>query len=266
MKRNERFEHDWTIGEKFAVKSRLSIVLPCHNEIAAVGPVLHRLRGLVGDWALSGLELQEVIIVDDGSTDGTAGAIRDWVGSAVPRFSVRVIQHGRRQGYGAAIKTGIAATMGDLIAFYDVDGTYDPEHIPGLVRAMQEDSAMMACGDRLSACVHMPMTRELGNRIFVGTINLLFGTRVFDSCTGMRVFPRSMSVYFLHDHLPDGLDYSLALTLSFLREGHRLVERPIPYARRIGRSKLRVFSDGPRFFMRILGARLKPPQQTLKIK
>ena len=267
MKRNARSENECKNSEKSSGSRRLSIVLPCHNEVEAVGPVLHRLNGLVEEWLRAGLELCEVIVVDDGSTDGTPGAIRTWTArSARPGLSIRLIQHVDRKGYGAAIKTGITVAEGDLIAFYDVDGTYDPEHIPGLVRAMNESGALMACGDRLSACEHMPLTREIGNRLFVGTINLLFGARVVDSCTGMRVFPRSMSNFFVHHRLPNGLDYSLALTLSFLKGGHGLVEMPIPYARRIGRSKLRVLSDGPRFYIRIIGAWLRPLQKSLKPK
>lgn len=260
--KNERHNRELSSAER-----RLSIVLPCYNEVEAVGPVLHRLAGLVNEWLHNEIELQEVIFVDDGSTDGTPGAVRDWVaGSGHVGFSVRMIQHGRRMGYGAAIKTGIGAAAGELIAFYDVDGTYDPQYIPSLVRAMSENSAIMACGDRLSLCQHMPLTREIGNRLFVGTINLLFGARVVDSCTGMRVFPRSMSDFFVHDRLPNGLDYSLALTLWFLKRGHGLVEIPIPYARRIGRSKLRVLSDGPLFYMRIIAAWLRPLQNPLKSK
>lgn len=267
MKRNGRSENERETSEERAVRRRLSIVLPCHNEVEAVGPVLHRLDGLVEEWSRNDLELHEVIVVDDGSTDGSAGAVDSWAANSTRSgMSVRLVQHEERKGYGAAIKTGISMAKGDLIAFYDVDGTYDPEHIPSLVRAMNESNALMACGDRLSSCEHMPLTREIGNRLFVGTINLLFGTRVVDSCTGMRVFPRSMAEFFAHQHLPNGLDYSLALTLSFLKGGHGLVEMPIPYARRIGRSKLRVLSDGPRFYMRIIGAWLRPLQKSSKPK
>jgi hypothetical protein len=69
---------------------------------------------------------------------------------------------------------------------------------------------------------------------------MLYRTRVYDSCTGMRLFTRNMSDFFSSRALPNGLDYSLAMTLAFLRTGHRLVEIPIPYAKRIGRSKLSV--------------------------
>lgn len=241
----------------------VSVVLPCHNEAIAVHPVLHRLGSMVSPWFVQGFSLKEVVIVDDGSTDGTRSQIERWIAEHAERYSLRVsiLTHDHRLGYGAALKTGIAASTGDLIAFYDVDGTYDPVLIPSMVRAMESGSASMACGDRLSRCEHMPLTREIGNRLFVGTINLLFRTRVYDSCTGMRVFSRDLREFFSSTALPNGLDYSLAMTLTFLRTGHRLIEIPIPYARRLGRSKLRVLTDGPRFFMRIFSWWLRTPRQ-----
>lgn len=240
----------------------VSIVLPCHNEVTAVGPVLDRLGAIAQSWTNQGLSLKEIIVVDDGSTDATRERLEQWNRENAEKYPTKlsILGHPLRRGYGAALKTGIAASVGDYVAFYDVDGTYDPALIPSMINTMESKAASMVCGDRLSQCEHMPVTREIGNRLFVGTINLLYRTRVFDSCTGMRVFSRDLREFFSSHALPDGLDYSLAMTLTFLRTGHRLIEIPIPYARRIGRSKLSVFLDGPRFFLRILGSWLHTPQ------
>lgn len=239
----------------------VSIVLPCHNESAAIEPVLDRLLQSARQWEAADLRLAEVIVVDDGSTDASREIARRWSERTAHslRGSVLVLSHDTRRGYGAALKTGISASNGDYIGFYDVDGTYDPEMIPKMIDAMMSKHAVMACGDRLSRCEHMPATREIGNRLFVGTINFLHRTKVFDSCTGMRVFTKDLRDFFSSPALPDGLDYSLAMTLTFLQTGHRLIELPIPYARRLGRSKLRVLSDGPRFFLRILASWLHTP-------
>ncbi len=248
--------------QKSASASRtISIVLPCFNEETAVAPVLDRLRGLSEEWRQQDLQLLEVLIVDDGSTDGTRQAVDHWKSSADQplHFRLQVFKHEIRKGYGAAIKTGIQGAAGSYVAFYDVDGTYDPVVLPQMINALEHEDAEMVCGDRLSKCEHMPYTREFGNRLFVGTINILYRTRVYDSCTGMRLFTRNMSDFFASRALPDGLDYSLAMTLAFLRTGHRLVEIPIPYAKRIGRSKLSVFADGPRFFIRILSSWIHTP-------
>lgn len=249
----------------------VTVVLPCYNEENAVAPVLDRLLELSRAWGAEKnpqtsplLNLVQVLVVDDGSTDSTRVAVEKWesglsgVGLEKP-FELTVMTHPKRQGYGAALKTGIASARGDYIGFYDVDGTYDPGLFPEMIRVLEADQAEMVCGDRLSSCEHMPLTREIGNRLFVGTINVLYRTRVYDSCTGMRIFTKNMQPFFSSAALPDGLDYSLAMTLSFLRTGHRLVEIPIPYARRIGRSKLRVLTDGPRFFLRILSSWVHTP-------
>ncbi len=255
-----------------SVKMRtVTVVLPCHNEEKAVAPVLDRLRRLHLEWHANRhhasdlpLSLTEVLIVNDACTDGTLMAIESWKNvnlrdSAEAPFELTVISHQNRKGYGAALKTGIASSKGDYIAFYDVDGTYDPGVLAQMILVLEASEAEMVCGDRLSNCEYMPLTREIGNRFFVGAINLLYRTRVQDSCTGMRVFTKNMQHFFSSAALPDGLDYSLAMTLSFLRTGHRLVEIPIPYSRRIGRSKLLVLWDGPRFFMRILMSWLHTP-------
>lgn len=239
----------------------ITVILPCFNEETAVSPVLDRLRALSEEWRPLNLHLHEVLIVDDGSTDGTRQAVNRWNldFNQSLHFHLGVLSHAERKGYGAAIKTGIVAATGTYVAFYDVDGTYDPVVLPKMIEALERENAEMVCGDRLSNCIHMPYTREFGNRLFVGTINVLYRTRVYDSCTGMRLFTRNMSEFFASRALPNGLDYSLAMTLAFLRTGHRLVEIPIPYAKRIGRSKLSVLADGPRFFFRILSSWIHTP-------
>ncbi len=249
-------------GGPLQISKSLTVVLPCYNEMKAVGPVLERLASMAKSWTSRGVTLKEIILVDDGSIDQTVEAMSTWKAANAEKYplTLRVISNSHRQGYGAALKKGIAAATSDYIAFYDVDGTYDPELIPEMLQLMVSKNASMACGDRLSQCEHMPLTREIGNRLFVGTINLLYRARVFDSCTGMRVFSKDLREFFSSHALPDGLDYSLAMTLTFLRTGHRLVETPIPYARRIGRSKLRVLTDGPRFFLRILGTWIHTPE------
>jgi glycosyltransferase involved in cell wall biosynthesis len=239
----------------------ISIVLPCYNEVAAIRPVLDRLKAMADAWTSEGFHLFEVIVVDDGSTDGTHEAAAQWTADNLhnSKIALSIVTHKSRRGYGGALKTGIATAGGDFIAFYDVDGTYDPALIPSMIQSMISRKASMACGDRLSMVEHMPLTREVGNRLFVGTINLLYRTRVFDSCTGMRVFSRDLRDFFSSSALPNGLDYSLAMTLTFLRTGHSLIEMPIPYSKRIGRSKLRVLTDGPRFFLRILASWMHTP-------
>jgi glycosyltransferase involved in cell wall biosynthesis len=236
----------------------LSLVLPCFNESEAIRPVLRRIINCVQIWRAMGtpIELAEVIVIDDASTDSSEEKLQQeldhWRKQGLST-ELRTMRHDVRQGYGGALKTGFALARSPWIGFYDVDATYDPSLLPEMMKCFSAHDVHMVCGDRLSRVEHMPLTREIGNKIFVATINLLFGSRVFDSCTGMRVFDRKVLPVFIRDEMPDTLDYSLAMTLHFLSQGYRLVEVPIPYSRRIGQSKLQVMVDGPRFFLRIVG-------------
>jgi len=224
---------------------RLSIIIPCLNEEKAVATVLSRARDFrsrLGDASVSDLE---VIVVDDGSTDRSAEEVRKFA-------EVRLVSNQSRLGYGGAIKKGIEHATGDLIAFYDMDHTYDPFDLVSLIEKLDEEGLHLVCGDRLSRCEKMPLTRQIGNTLFVATINMLFRQRVYDSCTGLRVFRRECRDFFSGADLPDNLNYSLAMTMHCLSKGIPLGERPISYDRRIGRSKLSVLLDGPRFFATIM--------------
>lgn len=224
---------------------RLSIVIPCLNEEEAVPTVLARAHEFRSRMAEAGVSELEVIVVDDGSSDRSAEEVEKFDG-------VRLVSNPTRLGYGGALKRGFAQASGELIAFYDMDRTYDPFDLIPMIEQLDRDQLHVVCGDRLSRCENMPFTRWVGNSLFVATINLLFRQRVYDSCTGLRVFRRECRSFFCGDDLPDNLNYSLAMTMHCLSRGIPLGERPISYDRRIGRSKLSVFVDGPRFFSTIL--------------
>lgn len=223
----------------------LSIVIPAFNEEAAIADILKRClsaREVLRREA--GLSNVEVIAVDDGSRDKTAEIARDFA-------EVKLVLHPANKGYGAALMSGFAAAKGDLLAFLDADGTCDPLAFAGLCKALAAAEADLAIGNRLHAGSRMPKVREFGNRFYAMVISRLSGVPVSDTASGMRVFRRALLSRL--SPLPAGLHFTPAMTARAACLGARIVEVPIPYAERVGDSKLNVAADGLRFLRVILG-------------
>ena len=216
----------------------VSVVIPAFNEEDGIASVLDRVLALAPRLAAIGVCGPEVIVVDDGSQDGTAHVVQQ-VGA------VRLVRHGENRGYGAALKTGFASASGEFLAFLDADGTYAPEAIVPLCQAML-DGADLAIGSRMTGGVNgMPAARRLGNRVFAGLVTLLGDRRISDCASGLRVFRRAVLPRLLP--LPDGLNLTPIMTLRAVHEGLNLVEVGVPYSERVGESKLSVVRDGLRY-------------------
>ena len=221
----------------------LSVVIPALNEQDGIGEILDRVLAVRDPLAEVGVEELEVIVVDDGSSDRTADIVAGY-------GDVCLIRHPENRGYGAALKTGFGHAVGKLIGFLDADGTYPPEHFPSLCRAAM-DGAELVIGSRMAGAEsEMPRVRLLGNWFFANLVSLLGNHRISDSASGMRVFKREMleKVY----PLPDGLNLTPVMSTRAIHEQIKMVEVPIPYQERAGRSKLSVVRDGTRFFNSIV--------------
>lgn len=226
-----------------AFRDTFSVVIPAFNEERAIRPVLERVLSLRARLAADGIEGPEVIVVDDGSSDRTAE-----IAGTMP--DVQLIRHRTNRGYGAALKSGMVAARGTLIAFLDADGTYPPEHFPALC-SVALAGADVVVGSRMAEAENgMPISRRVGNRAFAALVSLLGPGRVLDSASGMRVLRREALQRLAP--LPDGLNFTPIMSLRAMHEGLRVVEVPIPYAERVGRSKLRVVRDGLRYLHSIV--------------
>lgn len=224
---------------------RLSIVIPAFNEEAAIGKTVRScLEARARIQAEAGLDAVDVIVVDDGSSDRTAAIVRE-----IP--DAQLVQHGVNKGYGVAIKTGFAAARGELLSFLDADGTCDPLLLGRLAKTLVEQQADVVSGNRLAPGNHMPPIRRLGNRMFATMINVVAPQHVTDLASGMRVMRRDALPKLAP--LPDGMHFTPAMSAkAVFDQSLKLVEVPIPYAERIGTSKLSVLKDGQRF-LRVLG-------------
>ncbi len=223
----------------------LSIVIPAYNEAEGIAAIIERAlraRSLIRERA--GLSGVQVIVVNDGSSDRTAEIARGYP-------EVELVSYQARRGYGAAIKLGFRKATGDLLGFLDADGTCDPEFFAVLCNALEAQEADVASGSRLGPESEMPPLRRLGNRIFAGIINLWGGTRITDSASGMRVLKRSSLPRLFP--LPDGMHFTPAMSSLAIFDPHlKIVEVPMRYSERTGKSKLRLVRDGVRFLRIII--------------
>jgi hypothetical protein len=222
----------------------LSIVIPAYNEERAIGAVLERMRAVGPALQEAGFTDWEVIVVDDGSRDRTAEIV-----SAYPE--VRLIRHPVNRGYGAALKTGFAHARGEWLAFLDADATYPPESLPDLYRAARASGADMVVGSRMGrAESEMPLVRRIGNWGFAFLLRVLGSAAISDSASGMRLLRREILERLYP--LPDGLNFTPAMSARAIYEGLRMIEVPIPYRERLGQSKLHPLQDGVRFLHAIV--------------
>jgi glycosyltransferase involved in cell wall biosynthesis len=222
-----------TAAEGLAARPPVSVVIPAYNEAINIADVVKRVRAAVR-------AADEVIVVDDGSTDGT--------GKAAEAAGARVLRHPYNIGNGAAIKTGIRAARGEHIVLMDGDGQHDPADIPRLVGALSEYH--MVVGARTAAS-DTDLHRDVANRVFNAFATYLAKKRIEDLTSGFRALRGRVAKQFAY-LLPNTFSSPSTLTLGLIRAGYAVRYVPIVAARREGRSKIRPVKDAIRFFLIML--------------
>lgn len=224
--------------------NRLSVVIPALNEEDGIADIIERVLAIKEPLAEAGVQNLELIVVDDGSQDRTPDIVAGYP-------EVVLVKHPVNQGYGAAIKTGFRQARGNLLAFLDADGTYPPEYFPHLCQPILKGDADLVIGSRMAgADSEMPVVRRIGNTLFATLVSIISNRHVTDSASGQRVLRSDMLSYLYP--LPDGLNFTPVMSTRALHEQMRVIEVPIPYLERVGRSKLSVIRDGMRFLNSIL--------------
>jgi glycosyltransferase involved in cell wall biosynthesis len=217
----------------------LSIVVPAYNEKAGCLPVMKQLIATMED---SDLEY-EIIVVDDGSTDGTSKILRELEGA------ITLIRHDRNLGYGASLKTGIRSSQYNLIAITDADGTYPNERIPELVSMM--DGQAMVVGARIGASVKIPLIRRPAKWAINQLANYLSQTKIPDLNSGLRIMRREILDKFIR-LLPSGFSFTTTITLAMLTNGYPVRFEAIDYEHRAGQSKIKPIRDTLNFIQLII--------------
>lgn len=220
------------LPDEGAEEIEVSVVLPCLNEAEGVGVCVEKAWRALRSMGVSA----EVIVVDNGSTDGSP--------EVAERAGARVV-HERRRGYGSAYLRGFAEARGRFLVMGDADDTYDFLAIPSFIAPLREQGFDMVMGSRLKGNIlpgAMPWShRWIGNPILSGMLRLFFRTSVSDSHCGMRAFTREAYERMrLHT---TGMELASEMVVNALREKLRIQEIPITYRPRIGESKLSGFRD-----------------------
>ena len=210
---------------------KLTIILPAYNEVSVINQVLERIQQLYPNPNET-----EILVIDDGSTDGTA--------EATASAKVRVIQHPYNKGNGAAIKTGIRAARGDIILMMDSDGQHNPEEIERLTSPIEEHDYDMVVGARKGA--DQQWHRRIANAFYNRLASYMTGFPIQDLTSGFRAIRRNVALSFCY-MLPNTFSYPTTLTMAVIRAGYSLKYEPIQIQKRVGKSKIKLLRDGLRF-------------------
>jgi glycosyltransferase involved in cell wall biosynthesis len=217
---------------------RVSIVVPAYNEKGSIARTIEEINDAIKDRD----DILEVIVVDDGSTDGTAEIAKQ-------NPSVKVIQHSQNRGYGASLKTGIRHAGGEIILIIDADSTYPIEEIPLLLSHM--DAYDMVVGARTSKDVKIQPIRKPAKWFLSKLANYLSGTKIPDLNSGFRAFDKEIALKFFNI-LPDQFSFTTTITLGMICSGYTIKYEPIAYHYRVGKSKISPIRDTSNFILLII--------------
>lgn len=215
-----------------AEPSTTSVIIPAYNEARAIGPVVTALTG-AASW-------HEVIVVDDGSEDGTAEAAR--------QAGAVVVRHPYNKGNGAAVKSGVRRATGANILIVDGDGQHRAADAARLVARLGQYDLVV--GARTSA-TQATAVRRAGNALLNRLASYLAERRIPDLTSGFRAARRDCLLEFLH-LLPNGFSTPTTTTMAFLKAGYSVAFEPVEAEQRVGTSKIRLARDGGKFFLILL--------------
>ncbi len=192
----------------------LSVIVPVYNEANTIRQILDKIRSINID--------KEIIVVDDGSSDGTGKVLRE-----LEQDSVRIIHHPTNRGKGAAVLTGLSNAVSEFVIVQDADLEYDPADYLKLIAAMQGGNVDIVLGARFTSGYHGLMVHKMGNRFLTTLLNILFNSSLNDCFTCYKLFRRE-TIGKLNLRC-QGFDIETEIVSKALRGGLRIKEIPITY-------------------------------------
>ncbi len=196
---------------------KLSVIIPVYNEVESIETIVKRVQ----DTQL----VHEIVLVDDGSKDGTRDILKKWEGQK----GLNIILHEKNQGKGAAVRTGMAAAGGDVLLIQDADLEYDPRDYPELLRPIQEGLADVVYGSRFLGRAHRVTMfwHMLANKLLTLFTNILYDTILTDMETGYKVFRKEVIKGMTIR--ANSFNFEPEFTAKILKRKYRIFEVPITF-------------------------------------
>lgn len=219
----------------------VSILIPAYNEGECIQETIHEVRAVMDATGFC----YELIVIDDGSKDGTAAQAR--------AVGAEVISHPSNGGYGLSLKTGIRHAQYDWCAILDADGTYPVRQLPDLLNYIPDFD--MVVGARTGKFYRGSYFKQVGRAFLTLAVNYVVGLRIPDVNSGMRVFRKDIAIAHTR-RISAGFSFTTTITLAMLLEHHFVRYVPIDYYPRVGQSKVRFSTDTLRMIQIVSSAML----------
>ena len=192
----------------------LSVIMPVYNEAKTVRQILEKINSVDID--------KEIIVVDDGSCDGTEKILKD-----IKYNNLKIIHHSSNRGKGAAFLTGLFHAQGDFVIIQDADLEYEPDDYLKLIKVLKENNADIVLGARFKKGYHGLFIHRLGNRLITGLLNLLFDLKLNDCFTCYKLFRReTINLLNLKEQ---SFTIETEIVAKAAKKGLRIIEVPISY-------------------------------------
>lgn len=217
----------------------VSFVVPALNEEAGIADTVHKCFQVLEKV---GITNGEVIVVDDGSTDGTARAAKEAGATVLSRLT--------NGGYGRALKTGIVAAANDTIVITDADGTYPISSVPDLLEAYYRGYDLVV-GQRMGLSRLDNWYKSILRKALKVMVEKASGYNIPDINSGLRVFSKKRTMPFFN-HFSDKFSFTTSQTIAYLMNCKQVLHLPIEYSERIGQSKVRLVKDSLRTLLQIV--------------